>query len=405
MSLRTPIIIFIVLAMLIALYFRKRGGGVALTGDKKPVDKLTAAKEKEKKAREKSDAMDERFKKIDALKKSAEEAREKAKKAAEEARKAAEAAGGENVFDGSIDGEPNIRKRVWRRPGEGGKAGKRADKEKKDAEKAEKDAKEKEDAYDKEGGKDAWQAAYDASDSAATELFNAQMEVKKEEAAKAGEGVTERPMTAVIVCREGDRRPQSSEEKSFDLADMDSVRFMHESFRSEEEEVMGFVDFLEDFKEGFFALKKIRSYLTGDHWEIQTKGGQYDVPVAGPLDHIGFPDFLTYHEKIAEQLVASMRRFELMVKRIRESGEYWVRYDIQTYVLKCERMQICKNNAWMTVCTFSLTEGGRRSVDTERETVTSGTAGQEALTKMITKLGNKNAPVLQQMKEFESACR
>lgn len=101
-----------------------------------------------------------------------------------------------------------------------------------------------------------------------------------------------------------------------------------------------FIDWASFTKDAFFEGKKIVSLSQG-------LGPDAGFPVEGALDLAGFPDFLTYYDKMIEMALKALKEAAEQQELIAKNGDYWLEYRSERYELRCEPWQRCVNGRWV----------------------------------------------------------
>ena len=94
------------------------------------------------------------------------------------------------------------------------------------------------------------------------------------------------------------------------------------------------------------------------------------------------------------------------MKEKRKTGDWWLKYSYETFVLKCVCKEVCKNESWAKKCEFTLTEATKpNSFDTKHIQVDNPKRVNRVVDQAFRGLEGKNRRSLKQMKRFESKCK
>lgn len=391
-----------------------------------PVGDLCARERAEEaRTRAERDAAKTRYDAIEATRKAAEDTTAKARTAEAAAVKAAKAAGGRWTATGKRGGVTETRS-GWNKP----KYGPAADRARTAADKAAAEKRAAVDAFNRLGDGRAWleaKSAYDAAQTAWQAAWNA---LQRCLGLPTGGGVSipgggitgggggggggggsggiggiiNGPVIGIpvriIACRDGDTRAKTSERISVKLIDLRQAKIRFDAAYRDPADIGGFTDWLGWIKGGFFEGKKVKDLLEG------LKSG--DIPVGGLLDAIGIglPDFISYYDKMGDEVIGALRKIGEITARVRKAGDYSLHYPTKPYTLTCTTQEVCRKGAWVTEKKFDMKrEPGITWNVTKAEFAPNADATKAIVEKLFRQLQNKNQPELKKMEEFEAQCK
>jgi hypothetical protein len=204
----------------------------------------------------------------------------------------------------------------------------------------------------------------------------------------------------IIACREGDVRPKSSERISVKLIDLRRAKIRFSSAYQDPADIGGFTDWLEWIKSGFFAGKTIK--------ELRDKMKDDEIPIGGFLDTIGWglPDFLTYYDKMGDEVINALHKISEITARVRKAGDYSLHYPTKPYTLTCTTQEVCRKGTWVTEKKFEMKrEAGITWNLTKAEFAPNADAAKAVIEQQFRRLQNLNQPELKKMEEFEATCK
>lgn len=213
--------------------------------------------------------------------------------------------------------------------------------------------------------------------------------------------------TEVRRCPEGTERPgrgaaRTREVKFPDLRGA-QVRFQSETREITDFPIDDFLDWAQFSKDTFFALKKVVGLSAG-------LGPDAELPVEGALDVVDFPDFLTYYDKMIDEVLKAVKRAAEQQKLIAQNGEYWLDYKRKKYTLRCDPIERCVNGQWVAGGRFSLVASGVEDAQTRRQQAYGDhtqIAGEvrKAIDACFRELNTQNNTAEGQARQFQAGCR
>ncbi|MBI4434301.1 hypothetical protein HY635_00570 [Candidatus Uhrbacteria bacterium] len=392
-------------------------------GDVPVTDPCARERAEEARTRAERDSAKTRYDAIEAARKAAQETTANAKDAAAKATKAAKAAGGRWTATAKSGGVTQTRS-GWNKA----KYGPAADRAQAAADKAAGEKRDAVNAFNRLGDGKAWleaKSAYDAAQKAWQAAWDALQRCLGQSSGGGvsipgggisgggggggggGSGVVggiiNGPVIGgpvrVIACREGDTKGKSSERITVKLIDLRRAKIRFSSAYQDAADIGGFTDWLEWIKGGFFEGKKVKDLLEG------LASGE--VPVGGLLDTvgIGLPDFISYYDKMGDEVIGALRKIGEITERVRKAGDYSIRYPTSPYTLTCTTQEVCRNGTWVTERTLEMKRDAGTSWNvTNVEFAPNADAAKAIIEKLFRQLENKNRPEVQKMEEFEKKC-
>lgn len=204
----------------------------------------------------------------------------------------------------------------------------------------------------------------------------------------------------IIVCRDGDTRAKSSERISVKLIDLRRAKIRFDSTYQDAADIGGFTDWLAWIKGGFFEGKKVKDLLEGLDAE--------ELPVGGLLDTIGLglPDFISYYDKMGDEVIGALRKIGEITARVRKAGDYSIHYPTKPYTLTCTTQEVCRKGTWATEKKFEMKrEAGITWNLTKAEFAPNADAAKAVIEKLFRQLQGQNQPELTKMGDFEERCK
>lgn len=378
------------------------------------IDSCAREREQEATARVRRDTARRRFEELDRARRAWLETDTTADDAERAARTAASAAGGTWTSTVTVDGKPRTRS-GWRNP----KKGPAADAAQAKADRARGEANRAREKYRDLGSESEWlrtrpeiertQKEWETTDAALQRCLGETATIPP---ARGGAGIdgsvgSGRGIDVGIGigdiaigapgCRDGQRRPTTSERLTTKLIDLSQTKIIHNAPYLPPGDVGGFIDWLELIKGGFFEGKKVSSLL-----ESLESG---DLPVNAALDIVGFPDFLTYYDKIGDEVISGLRNISEITERLQKTGEYSLRYPTKTYTAACSVSEVCRNGKWKRETKFTLQRTGAVSWSvTKREFAINADDAKNIIERLFQQLERSNRPEITKLEEFEARC-
>ena len=150
------------------------------------------------------------------------------------------------------------------------------------------------------------------------------------------------------------------------------------------------MDWTEFFKKGFFEGKNIKSFIDG--------------LVEGTLDLVDFPDFLTYYDKMGDEVIKGMRRMIHTSEDKHRLGTYQLEFRRRYYTMTCTTWEECDGNDFVHQRSFTVTLDNARYHKTSQIDVQVGSEVEGALTRLFNELKFHNQREEAKAKRFQEGC-
>ena len=264
--------------------------------------------------------------------------------------------------------------------------------------------------FDAKGGQAAWQRAKDALDAAtrAHDAAAAALAACLESIAPPPPppppppttgtptgGTTAIPTDGLSVqkkCVKGTTRNEQSRTEKMEMDELSTAKVLLDSMYPGTEwiDTESLIDWVEFFKKGVFKGKNIKSFIDG--------------PVEGTLDLVDFPDFLTYYDKMGDEVIKGLRRMIHISETKHKIGTYQLEFRRRYYTMTCKTWEECDGNDFVPRSSFTTVLDNAKTHKTSQIDVQDGSEVEGALTRLFNELKFHNQREAAKAKRFQESC-
>ncbi len=262
--------------------------------------------------------------------------------------------------------------------------------------------------FDAKGAQAAWQRAKDALDTAtrANDAAAAALAACLEAIAPPPPPppplpppVTPPPSTPLAgtpqvqaTCTKGATRNEQTRTEKMELDDLSTAKVLLDTQYPGTDylDVESFMDWAEFFKKGIFSLKNVKSFLEG--------------PIEGTLDLVDVPDFLTYYDKMGDEILKGLRQTIRISGEKHKTGTYQLEYRRRYFTLTCRTWEECDGNDYVAKRAATVTLDNARFLKTSQLDVQVPSEVADVLSRLFRELSSHNAREEAKAKRFQEEC-
>ncbi|HEV2251260.1 MAG TPA: hypothetical protein VGT60_12220 [Candidatus Limnocylindria bacterium] len=193
-------------------------------------------------------------------------------------------------------------------------------------------------------------------------------------------------------CVKGTKRNEASRTETMEMDELSTAKVLLDSMYPGTEwiDTESLMDWVEFFKQGFFKGKNIKSFIDG--------------PVEGTLDVVDFPDFLTYYDKMGDEVIKGLRRMIHVSEDKHRIGTYQLEFRRRYYTMTCTTWEECDGNDFVHQRSFTVTLDRAASRNGSQIDVQVGSEVEGALTRLFNELKLHNQREEAKAKRFQEGC-